>query len=308
MLLSGFLFYILSIVKCDKKSLPILFFSSWVYAFLIAFKGESGSDTYVYKDIFDNVLSSTYYSFPFKEFGSYILFYGLRSFNFSFDYINYINAFFVFFSLILLALKRSPILVIIYIAFVGINVDFSTIRQSYAIHIFTVFFLISDRLYVSMLSGLLFHYSSIIVLAVDKLKNKLDVRKVLVFIVVLCVLLVIFLERYLISGMDFIVRKSPFFLLQSFIIALIFYVLGYNKKVACTVFFISFIPVGFRFLLFFMVVLPYPNKSFKLFNKVVLLSFLLLLLVFKLYSFSVQSIQNDQDRSIVTRYEYLVGS
>lgn len=300
------LFYLLvSLVKVDRRSCVVLFFASFFYSVLVALKGGSGSDTFEYIRIYNSVLEVPYIIFPFKEVGFYWLLVFLKSNGFSFDAVNYINAFLVFVSIFLLAVKRSPFLVVVYIAFVGINVDFSTIRQSYGIHLFSVFYLFSERMIISIVAGGMFHLSTVISIGIKVLENRLTTSKILIAGGVGTLLCVIFLERYLSQGMIFLVRSSPVFLLQSLVIAFLFYVLGYNKKVVACIFLISILPIGFRFLILFMVVIKFPNSKLKFMKRLGVSFCLLLVLSFKLYSFSGQSIINDGERSTVLKFEEL---
>jgi len=274
-----------------------------IYSSFIAFQGDSGSDTFEYIRVYNSFVN--YEDFAFFEPGLYIYFSLLKFFNFEYELVNYGHALVVAMSLYLISIKRSPLLAALYIAYIGLNVDFSTLRQSFGIHLFTIFYLMSSKIYLSAFVSMLFHASGIFALVSKILNIKFTFinLSVLFLISVLCYYL--FLERYLLYGMGFLVREDFGFILQSIFLIFICYFMGYSRKILLMVALFSILPIGYR-IVFFLLIIQDVKGPRIVFNKFILCGVLLLFISFKLNSFMVQSIKNDGERSIITHYEKVV--
>ena len=152
----------------------------------------------------------------------------------------------------------------------------------------------------------MFHLSAIFSLIANIVNVKLSMWKVVVLVCVAVVLKLLFLDRYLAVGQDFVFRTDLLFLIQSFALIFLMFLMGYDKKSLAYVFIISFVPIGYRLILFFIVLSPidinrWSNKT--LVGKLLLSVLLMFFVSLKMYSFSVQSLANDGLNSVVLFYE-----
>ena len=299
---SVFFFILLSFVRTYYIRNILLFFPVVLYTTLIAFQGESGSDTFEYVRIYNSF--TDYNSFPFIEPG-FALYFGTLSF-FSVDYelVNYSHALVVAISLYLISIKRSPILVALYIIYIGINVDFSTLRQSFGFHIFAIFYLVSNKLYLSAFTSMSFHFSGIFAVLSKFIKIKLTLRTLTILAVILVLTYFVFLQRYLLHGISFLIRDDFWFVFQTLIVLFVCYFMGYSRRVMIMICLFSIIPIGYR-IVFFLLLIEQVQFT-RIAIKIITCGVILLFLVIKLNSFTIQSINNDGKRSIITHYETLV--
>lgn len=275
-----------------------------VYSFLVSFRSFSGSDTFVYLNIYNQIEIEHVY--PFIEPGLKWVFGLMNFFDFPYDVVNYIQGSLVFISLCFLTKNKSPFVVVLYIAFIGINVDFSTLRQSLSVHIFIIFLWLFKNKLLSTIFSAMFHLSAIFSFIANVVNVKLSIWKVVALVCVAIVLKLLFLDRYLAVGQDFVFRTDLVFLIQSFTLIFLMFLMGYDKKSLAYVFIISFVPIGYRLILFFIVLSPidinrWSNKT--LVGKLLLSVLLMFFVSLKMYSFSVQSLANDGLNSVVLFYE-----
>lgn len=271
-----------------------------VYSFLVSFRSFSGSDTFVYLNIYNQIEIEHVY--PFIEPGLKWVFGLMNFFDFPYDVVNYIQGSLVFISLCFLTKNKSPFVVVLYIAFIGINVDFSTLRQSLSVHIFIIFLWLFKNKLLSTIFSAMFHLSAIFSFIANVVNVKLSIWKVVALVCVAIVLKLLFLDRYLAVGQDFVFRTDLVFLIQSFTLIFLMFLMGYDKKSLAYVFIISFVPIGYRLILFFIVLSPidinrWSNKT--LVGKLLLSVLLMFFVSLKMYSFSVQSLANDGLNSVV---------
>ena len=297
--LSVLFFIIFSYVISPYARRILLFFPVAFYSIFIAFQGSSGSDTFEYVRVYNN--ATDYLSFIFFEPAFYFYFSGLRYFDLSYEFVNYSHAFVVALSLYLIAVKRSPLLAALYVVYIGINVDFSTLRQSFGLHVFSIFYLMSERFYLSVISSTLFHFSGIFALVL-KVSNINITIKYIIILIFISVPFYFYINRYLSNGMSFLIRDDFGFILQTLIILFLCYFMGYSKRILVIIAIISVIPIGYR-MVFFLLIVPHVNLTKVAANKVVVCCVLMLFLFFKLNSFVIQSVSNDGENSIVTHYE-----
>lgn len=282
-------------------------FSIFIYSLLVAFKGDSGSDTFLYLRAFDSYYDySTLSDFGFSDLGFGFIYQVVNYFNLNFDYINYINAVLIFFSLNLLSKYKNNYIVVVFIAIVGLNIDFSTIRQSYAIHIFIIIYLVTKRQSLSVIVAFLFHKSSLLSYIVNLSHTKLSIKKALPFFSMFSVIFyffyVFYLNRYIEVGSTFLFRNGFNFIVQIVLIVLILYLLGYENKILIVCALIMIIPIGYRVFSFFLIMESVKVTNIK-FNRILLFNLTLILFLLKVFSFSNQSILNDSERSTILHYQ-----
>ena len=275
-----------------------------VYSFLVSFRSFSGSDTFVYLNIYSQIEIEHVY--PFIEPGLKWVFGLMHFFDFPYDVVNYIQGSLVFISLCFLTKNKSPFVVVLYIALIGINVDFSTLRQSLSVHIFIIFLWLFKNKLLSTIFSAMFHLSAIFSFIANVVNVKLSIWKVVALVCVAIVLKLLFLDRYLAVGQDFVFRTDLLFLIQSFALIFLMFLMGYDKKSLAYIFIISFVPIGYRLILFFIVLSPidinrWSNKT--LVGKLLLSVLLMFFVSLKMYLFSVQSLANDGLNSVVLFYE-----
>ena len=293
-----------SFFKSKLIKFPLSFIGVAMYSFLVAFRGASGSDTFVYVYVYERI--NTAFAYPFIEPGVKFLFGLMSYFDFSYDVVNMFQAILVFVSLTYLLLRKTPFVVVLYIFFIGLNVDFSTLRQSISLHVFVILiYFFRNQIIATVIAGL-FHVSSIFSYVVKIVGAKITFLKLVVLSIFLVFFKFMFLDRYLTDGQDFIVRSDFGFLLQTFTLIFVMTLMGYSKRVLLSVFFISFIPIGYRLIFFFLVLTP-AEKPKVGFNKVILSFVLIFVVALKLYSFGIQSVENDGINSVVLFYDNYFG-
>lgn len=292
---------------CKSKLVNTSFSSLGVflYSSLVALRGTSGSDTFVYVYVYERI--NTSFLYPFYEPGVKILFQLMSYLNFPYEFVNFFQAVLVFISLTYLVWNKSAFVVVLYIFFVGLNVDFSTLRQSISMHVFVVLiYSFRNQLFATVLAGL-FHLASLFSYIVRISTTRINLFKLIVLFVFLVFFKFMFLDRYLSDGQSFIFRSDFGFLLQSLMLISVMTLMGYSRRVLLCVFFLSFIPIGYRLVFFFLVLSPAERPRVGL-NKVVLSFVLLFVVALKLYSFSLQSIENDGVNSVVLFYDNYFGA
>lgn len=284
------------LIKNFTRAVSIL-----IYTSLIAFKGGSGADTSLYIRLFEHNLSFVEVFYSFSDFAFVLLFASLSDAGFSFYSLNYINAILAFFSLYYIATKKNGYLVVLYISFIGINVDFSTLRQSISIHVFSIVYFYFNSQFLAVIVAVGFHKSAIFAY-LNKLKDK-KITKIQFFYLVLLLTFFyyFFLVRYLQYGTSFLYRDSYLFLFQSLIVCFFMYMLKFRGISIVFVFFLFFLPIGFR-LIFFTLIMDRSSLPNVKFNKLALGGLLLVFTLSKLYSFTSQSISINGDRSVVNHY------
>lgn len=276
------------------------FLSIFIYSYLIAVKGESGSDTFLYVDLFQKHGSTL--TFSFIEPGIIWFFQGINQITSEYYIVNFFHSVLVGFSLWLLYKNKDPYVLVVYIIYIGINVDFSTLRQSISFHCFVLmWFLLKNQLIASLLASV-FHVSAIFSYAYN-LTNMKFRAPLIILAGGLCVFIYyFFLIRYLEVGRDFIFRSDAVFFLQSLFLVLLLYLMGYKKKILFVIFILSAIPIGFRLVFFYLVFCPSPLPN-RLSNKLFLGFLLIVFLSVKLQSFTAQSIENDGERSTIRHFD-----
>ncbi len=282
----------------------LIIFSISLYSCLVAFQGVSGSDSHMYLRAFQS-FSDTYEAFSvfgFSEPGFWLINKAAVSLSLDFSIINYVNAVVVFFSLYYISVKRSPFLTVLYIVIIGINVDFSTIRQSLGLHVFSIVYFVFKSQFSAVVVGMLLHKSVLLSYLVNLVNSRISLKIVVLAVIVLLFFNYFFLQRYLAQGPGFVFREGYVFILQTFIIVAVMALLGYSKKIIISVALLSVIPIGYRVIFFFLILneVPYPVIRF---NKLVLSCVLLCLMVAKVASFTRHSLENDLERSTILHYE-----
>lgn len=284
----------------------------FLYSALVAFKGEAGSDTYVYYQAYLN-FSDSYLSFKnysgFREPGFWFLNYLSSKANFDFSFLNFLNSIVIFFSLLLSLKKIGAISLLIYIPFVGLNVDFSTMRFSFALHVFVILYFYSGRVFLSAFFSGLFHSFGFLFF-IPVVFKEYDFYKIKwyeflggggMLLVGLLYMYNEFVERYINEGEQFIFRDGAGFMFQTALIFAICIISRLKRRDSFMILFLSIVPVGFRVAGVFILLSTFRTPR-KLINVIVLYFLVFFLYFAKLYSFSIASFQIDGSRSVITHY------
>ncbi|NVC65324.1 hypothetical protein FC652_19770, partial [Vibrio sp. 05-20-BW147] len=150
-----------------------------IYSLLIAFKGGSGSDTFLYERLYSSEFTFTSLFLTFSDVLFVSLMYIFKKNLLHFDTFNYLNSILVFISLNLLAKRKSASLVVLYISLIGLNLDFSTMRQSYGMHVFSILYFSFSSFGLSFILSLGFHKSAIFSFISNLNKYKLSLKSIL---------------------------------------------------------------------------------------------------------------------------------
>lgn len=283
----------------EKCKLFFLLIGIVIYSILVAFKGYSGSDTIYYYHIFSENIS--YKDTAFYEPGFIFIKDLVKFFGGDFNYINYIQSFIVFLSLFLMARKQNVYIVCIYITLCGLTIDFSTLRQSFSLHLFTIVFFLFDNKAISTFISGFFHFSSIF-----SYVNKFFFVKLKRFIILIPFFLIfyfLFLRRYLDEGDEFIFRSGFSWLLLLVTYSFSFYLAGYRGRQLLFMSLLLYFPIGFRVIAYLLVVEKPKKEMLLLNNKIFIFLFLVVISWLKIHSYSLQSVKYDMERSVILHYE-----
>lgn len=265
-----------------------------MYALLVAFRGESGSDTFVYKSLFDFPI----YFITFPEPGLVLLFQLFNALGLTFDHVLLLQGFMVFVSLRLMSKKQGPLMVAFYIVLFGLNVDLSTLRQSFATHFVIIMLMGFNSRWVGSLAVAI-HFSSLFSFLTN-LKNK----KVYICLLLASPIIFAYVNRYLQESPDSLGRDSYSWIPQ-LIFAIVFLWLQGLKFIWLLISaFLLYIPIGYRVMSY---VIPFTNKKKINRWRHFAASFLLFIFsIVKVDSYSEQSKANDGSKSVVSYYEDLL--
>lgn len=308
-------FFLLLISGCSKSRNMQLFLCAAaivLYSSLVAFKGVAGSDTDIYYYVY-MTFSSSYFDFSkfggFNEPGFWLLNHILHLLGLPFSALNVLNAVLIFLSLFTVCRKVGVIPLLVYIPFVGLNIDFSTMRFSFAFHLFIIFYLSNQKAFLSSIVAGMFHgfgflFFILVLFRTFDLK-KTPWYKFLTLAMVLFISLFFmyenFLLRYLGAGTQFLFRDGFGFILQSMLLYGICFIGRIGKRDSLSIILLSFIPVGFRVAGIYILLSSYqPPKLLLNF----LLFYLLIAYLFfaKLYSFTKSSLLIDENKSVILHY------
>ncbi len=272
-----------------------------IYSLLIAFKGVSGSDTFFYERLYYSEFTFGSLFLTFSDVFFISLMYVFKKASLNFDALNYLNAILAFVSLNLLAKNKSASLVVLYISLIGLNLDFSTMRQSYGMHVFSILYFSYNSFFLSFVLSFGFHKSAIFSF-ISKLKShNLSLKGLLILLSFSFVFYFLFLQRYMSVGSSFLSRDGYGFIFQSLIVCSIMFLLRFDRKIIILTFFILYFPVGYR-VLFFLFVMEYSYLPKLKANQMTLIVLLMVFSFAKVSSFSSQSISIDGKRSVVLHY------
>jgi len=269
-----------------------------IYCFLISTKGTSGSDGAIYFSYFnDQAALST----AFIEPGFYAISSVLHALDLPFDFINIIHAIIAFFSLRNLS-RKNPIITAIYIVFFGINIDFATIRQAFAFHIFSIL-LESNRMpfakKFSPFFAATFHLSAIAT-SVASLRAK---KVFLILAPIFIGLGAYYIPRYL-DYTEYLVRSDANFILQAILVYALLYSINCSRKIIGLMVGLFLIPIGFRFAVY---ALPFISDA-KSRNKYIAIFLILIAGTLKTSSFVEQSVKNDGEKGTVMHFQEMFGT
>lgn len=300
-ILSCFILILSDFVRIKLIRSSMCYGAILIYSLLIAFKGSSGSDTFFYERLYfsEFTFSSLFLNFSDVLFVS--LMYIFKKGLLHFDTLNYLNAILAFISLNLLAKSKSASLVVLYISLIGLNLDFSTMRQSYGMHVFSILYFSFNSFFLSFILSFGFHKSAIFSFISNLNKHKLSFKSILLIFSFALVFYFIFLQRYMSVGASFLSRGGYGFIFQSLIVCGIMFLLRFDKKTIIITFVVLYFPVGYR-VLFFIFVMDYSCLPKLKFNQISLIFLLIAFSFVKTSSFSSQSISIDGERSVVLHY------
>jgi len=133
---------------------------------------------------------------------------------------------------------------------------------------------------------------------------RVSAKKALIFIFPIAFVAYLFVSRYIEFYSLYLVRDNFNWIAQS--LAIIFYMVfkGYGVVNVFFVALMSYVPIGYRLIAFVFPVLVPRHISGR--YDIIVAMFIFLVSPIKLWSYSVQSIQNDGDNSIILHYDGFV--
>lgn len=265
-----------------------------IYALLVAFRGESGSDTFLYKSLFDLPI----YFITFPEPGLVLLFDIFNALGLTFDHILLLQGIMVFASLRLMSKKQGPLMVALYIVLFGLNVDMSTLRQSFATHFLIICIMGFNARWIASLA-IAIHFSSLFSFLTN-LKNK----KIYIYLILVSPIIFSYINRYMEQSPDSLGRDSLSWIPQLIFVIVFLWLQGLSALWLLISSFLLYIPVGYRVLSY---VIPFTSQKRVQRWRHYAASFLLFLFaIVKVDSYCEQSKANDGNKSVVTHYEELL--
>lgn len=279
-----------SLVPVSLPGRLFSFIGIFVYSMTVASRGESGSDTFLYVALFEQPGLFR----AFQEPAIPYLFEILRNINLSFQAVLVLQGILCFFSLYLIWKNSGARLVAFYIALFGVNIDFSTLRQSFGLHILVILALGFKHKYLPLLA-VTFHVWTAAGFAAFA-KGKLAIALSLG----LGVVAFFYLRQYLDEGLSFLVREDSTWIVQAVFAIMFLHLEGVTTRWLMLAAVLLAVPIGYRVLACLFPFFPIKRVSPRLaiFSALLLLTFT----YFKLSSFERQSLENDGDRSVVRHF------
>lgn len=283
-----------SVVRHSNLSNAIFLSGSLVYCLLIALRGDSGSDTFLYKLFYEKQVDYL----TFLEPGLPYIFEALSIIGLPFEGMLCLQAALCFYSLIILRKTSGSSAVIFYILFFGLNIDFSTLRQSIALHLIIISaYHVKNSLPAIFLSSI--HFG-----ALFSLLSRLSMRSFLLYLIPVSLVALFFIQRYLDLVNEYFIRDDYGWIMQTLAIMFFMYAKGYGFTSTCIAGAFSYIPIGYRLLAYIIPVMKPRVVNGR--SDFIVALVLCLASPIKLYSFSSQSLQNDGDKSVVFYFnEYM---
>jgi hypothetical protein len=187
-----------------------------------------------------------------------------------------------------------------YILLFGINIDFSTLRQSIALHLAMILFRFMP-LVLASLAASFFHLSALVIPFASIRRIKLSYYHMIIPLV-LAVPAVFFLTRYLSDseGAAYLFRQDLSWSLQYAFILAFLILKKYSAPIIAVSFITALLPIGYRVfaLIFPFATSPSVGKRSELYSSLLMLIFA----VPKLVSYSHQSLSNDGINSVVLHF------
>lgn len=262
-----------------------------IYCCLIAFRSNSGSDTFIYQDIYEGNIDYSVFIEP----GLIYLFKVGNFLDLSFNYFLIFQAIICFWSLLLMKRLSGYSSIIFYVIFFGLNIDFSTLRQSIALH-----FLIITTFYIkSFWPSIVF--SSIHIGSIFSLFFRTNLKYQIITLGILLVTVSIFFQRYENHLNLYFYRSNNDWIMQTMAIIMYLMLKRYSNISIALIGFFSYFPIGFRLIAFMFPMLT-PKYIFGRYDFIAAIMLLIISPV-KLSSYSEQSISNDLEKSVVVHYE-----
>lgn len=264
------------------------------YCILIAFRGTSGSDTIVYAAVLNGSIPVT----VFHEVGFQLLVHAIRSVNGGISSLEALQAIICFISLLHISRRNGGAFVALYISLFGINLDFSTMRESIALHLVSIIFMLTKRNSFFLATPSLIHIPALSVLLNRKLSWVSQV-----FLAIAAIMAYSVIARYIEYGSEFLFRGSSAWVIQEVSILAVLWFMGFRFRFIFIASILLVIPVGYRALAY-LYILQRPRASRKIYQQVAII-IVALISVAKVVSFERQSIIANGARSVALHFGYM---